>query len=695
MSYSSDLVANLSNSLQTWSPRLLATPTPPLLREQSQSDYGHPTASASTTSISKQSEEEDRLNAIRSTIVKLSPNRKRPLTADKLATLAEGQFPPFQGLGSVPVSQEAEGAESLLVAQLSISAYGIVVGQLIEQARLLGEEDEYWAQLESDPWRASMYLLQTGPSRAVSVASVAVTRLRAITTSSLHSSTPSRSLLSINTFRHALPPNVILGAAFPHLAPNTSSFNTASTNTVDADTASLLSLDTISGGPAPSVDKLYRRTRKLLFMTLSPLVLGRQEIAQRRKDIKSARDDLAEKLGTLTLASTSSLGLKDILGSQSVNMGSPEELRTATWETLRLLDRTLSREVTMTSTPPTTPGEVAQSLIFLLRKTLHNHSASFAATLDEVERPSAVIRAWPVVLSIPLVGYLIGRTVYASRETIYSYATTAKETVQGFLIDWVLEPVKKILETVRHGDDTAMALMGKESLKSDLESLERMVVDFGRDEYRLTPEELQALSEKVKVGDLTSVLKAWEKDIKSPIRSAVSGSLIRTLLIQVQKVKVDVALAMDGIEKMLRSQQLTFAFVGVAPSLIVLVGVGQWVRGLLRTDGGKKHAREVRRKNWATMRHLDALLSPSPSSSPSSKASQAQTQGFLILELTALRSYATSRYFPTKDTQLTDAFLQDVRALENSGTESQMDVRRVLVDRLWRWSDALGWNNIL
>lgn len=37
--------------------------------------------------------------------------------------------------------------------------------------------------------------------------------------------------------------------------------------------------------------------------------------------------------------------------------------------------------------------------------------------------------------------------------------------------------------------------------------------------------------------------------MQSPIRSAVSGSLIRTLLIQVQKVKVDVALAMDGYVK--------------------------------------------------------------------------------------------------------------------------------------------------
>lgn len=41
-----------------------------------------------------------------------------------------------------------------------------------------------------------------------------------------------------------------------------------------------------------------------------------------------------------------------------------------------------------------------------------------------------------------------------------------------------------------------------------------MVLEFGKDQYNLSPSELQELSEKVKVGDLTSVLKVWEKDIK-------------------------------------------------------------------------------------------------------------------------------------------------------------------------------------
>lgn len=41
-----------------------------------------------------------------------------------------------------------------------------------------------------------------------------------------------------------------------------------------------------------------------------------------------------------------------------------------------------------------------------------------------------------------------------------------------------------------------------------------MVVDFGRDEYKLSGTELEALRAQVRDGDMTAVLRAWEKDIK-------------------------------------------------------------------------------------------------------------------------------------------------------------------------------------
>ena len=67
-----------------------------------------------------------------------------------------------------------------------------------------------------------------------------------------------------------------------------------------------------------------------------------------------------------------------------------------------------------------------------------------------------------------------------------------------------------------------------------------MVLAFASENQTWSEEELQSLSKQIHQGDLTSVLKIYEDDIKKPIRSAVSGTLVRSLLIQVQKAKVSI-----------------------------------------------------------------------------------------------------------------------------------------------------------
>jgi nuclear-control-of-ATPase protein 2 len=70
-----------------------------------------------------------------------------------------------------------------------------------------------------------------------------------------------------------------------------------------------------------------------------------------------------------------------------------------------------------------------------------------------------------------------------------------------------------------------------------------MAVALGKEKLGFTQRQLDALHEQVERGDLTAVLQIYEEDIKSPIRSAVAGTLVRSLLIQVQKMKVNLVLA--------------------------------------------------------------------------------------------------------------------------------------------------------
>ena len=103
--------------------------------------------------------------------------------------------------------------------------------------------------------------------------------------------------------------------------------------------------------------------------------------------------------------------------------------------------------------------------------------------------------------------------------------------------------------------------MSKNSLMADRASLERMVVDFIQDKNDLSATDTHTIMNSVKEGDLTPVLKAYERDLRSPFVGTIRGDLVRTLLIQIQKTKVDVEVAISGIDSLLKSQELVFGYV--------------------------------------------------------------------------------------------------------------------------------------
>ena len=65
-----------------------------------------------------------------------------------------------------------------------------------------------------------------------------------------------------------------------------------------------------------------------------------------------------------------------------------------------------------------------------------------------------------------------------------------------------------------------------------------MARSLARDKLNYSPAQLDDLSNKLRFGDLTPILQLYEEYIKSPVRSAVSGTLLRSAFIQVQKAKV-------------------------------------------------------------------------------------------------------------------------------------------------------------
>lgn len=457
-SYAQDLALSLQLSLSSRSSDLITTPRP-----------GSPTF-GTTTDSTDNIPQDDRISTARSTYAALdAPTQKHPLTLPKLQTVLDRAFPSER---VTEAGSEHEEEDRLLMARLTISACSVVIGKLIQEAEALAKEDQYWSDVESDNWKTGMYLLQseciitiiscdtrltaldTGtPSRMLSVGSLAVTRLRAITTSSLHSVIPSQSLFSLSTFRTALPSSVVLAAIFPHLL---ATLNPGSE--VD-----------VSDFSQSTAKRISRRTKKLLFLPLSPLMLTRGEVTARRALIKSLRSNLAHQIGSITLSLSTSPYLGEVLQEESLSSTS---LSNSTWSTILLLESTIpsiSDDSVFDTPPPPHSSDHAHRLRQFLTQSFPSHVESFSSSFASVRRPGVITRTWPYLLSLPLFSLILGRTIYKTRHFIKSWLSTIRETVRGFVVDWVIQPVGKILETVRHGENTALSLIGKESLRSDLE----------------------------------------------------------------------------------------------------------------------------------------------------------------------------------------------------------------------------------
>lgn len=107
----------------------------------------------------------------------------------------------------------------------------------------------------------------------------------------------------------------------------------------------------------------------------------------------------------------------------------------------------------------------------------------------------------------------------------------------------------------------------------DEKSLERMVVEYVQDQHLVSTAELDQLTEEVRRGNLTIIMKQYERDLKTPFKSVFGGDIVRLVLIQIQKTKVDLEIAMQALDKLLRSNELNFAFLAVMPTLLI-IGAG-------------------------------------------------------------------------------------------------------------------------
>ncbi|KAK0504000.1 NCA2-domain-containing protein [Armillaria luteobubalina] len=542
--------------------------------------------------------------------------------------------------------------------------------QALQRASLLSwkTRTEWWADVERSWANVFWYLLQTFPGRCIKVWKVVL--------NTIQHEQPSRFSFAAlrQPLRSPFQPSILISSLFPHST---------------SQAPSSLFLPPLRITPVGFLhtfrSAVMRCFHSLWRFTIMPLELTRAECHLKKRELRNMRDEKAKVLGNL---GTLRQSLADSF--QSLQDGDEylvSELSTFSGILKSVIEGKSPSDELQSGATALSDFRDIQNI------TLPSCVTAYTNTLKERElrRPSRFVLLWPKLLLIPpLVAYTI-RSLYASRASLIQMALDAHETVRSFILGWLVEPCLDIIHTVRaRGEDGV--IVQKEGVAADLESLERMTISLAKDHLHYGPDELAELSKQVKLGDITPVLKLYETDIRSPLRSVITGNLLRTLFIQVQKAKVDIDQALFGIDKLLKSQELTFAFVGVAPAFGIVYLLGGYLSsvagGLGRGRYGGKHKRT---SVWFIMRRIERLLTSGPQHATYGQGVSPLTAGLLLVSVAHLRAYG-EKYLPSRS-QLREGFLEDVEDLSNP--ELDRHEKRMVVERMWRsWGRTLGWGQL-
>lgn len=490
-----------------------------------------------------------------------------------------------------------EKLENLVLQYSLVSLYQIALTNLLQSTVPLTDQVFYWEVTSSSTWRKLLYSLQTGPQRI--------------------------STLVQKVFKDVQSSPMALDVQMPH--------DWESTYRLLSRYKDLITQSVVAHVQANNIRSIYKfvgwdnksRVRYLKVIIGAPLASVFDEVNNKKLEARQIQTENAKKLGTLLTQ----------LPNLSLIQDDPQ----------KIVDSLLFLESTISSTK----SSVDEPFLLLshLIEEIPQVSKRWRSTLSSTRRPSLLTRYWPTILITLLYGPSTVISVITNRDLIVQFIkTNLIDTIKGFWNNWILKPVQNIIGTIRHDDNSTISIMSHKSLDSDLESLKRMVIDYtveNTTEYKSLNQAQLAqvrtqLDTMVSTGDLTPMMREYEQDIKNPVKNLIRGRLPRALLIQLQKTKVDGALAMSGVDKLLKSQELVFGIVAASPSLLILLYAFRALNSYITRGYITKGANETRLQVSQSLNNIERLLSKAQDSNDSEELDY--INGMLLLEIISLRA---------------------------------------------------------
>ncbi|GME77972.1 unnamed protein product [Ambrosiozyma monospora] len=105
-------------------------------------------------------------------------------------------------------------------------------------------------------------------------------------------------------------------------------------------------------------------------------------------------------------------------------------------------------------------SESFQKLNALYDRLLPSYKTQIQAQLTTNKQPHKLAKNWLLITLLVLYGPTMASTIMANRETIYNWVQlNLVETTIGFYQNWIVDPLNNILKTIRHDDESQIAII--------------------------------------------------------------------------------------------------------------------------------------------------------------------------------------------------------------------------------------------
>ena len=219
--------------------------------------------------------------------------------------------------------------------------------------------------------------------------------------------------------------------------------------------------------------------------------------------------------------------------------------------------------------------------------------------------------------------FIIKHSRICGSKDLENWSRSILVSIQSAWSTHVISPLENLQGELFNTFRRRPSIVSMDEYEADRDSLSRMLSEFKRDAARKgkVPKisQMHASSGPTETTTDDSLLEGmevmmhcYENELKRPIKNLVAGDLMRSLLIQVQKMKVDTESAMLEIDQILKANELSISLVAAIPAFI-LGGASLYAIGKTLTPSPPDPRREAVAARLAMIdveRALEALVPP-------------------------------------------------------------------------------------